>query len=305
MASCREGTTSAKARWQMLREALISSRRSSGQEGTSTSCYSVRRFSSFDIFDIHEDPTSSQHENADSFRWINYSYSTAEGQMLAVKVAVLTEKAPRLQELVGFNNTGNVCMWPSEEVMALYCLENLEQFTGTAVCELGAGMVGLAGIFLASSHSPRQVVITDGNDKSVENLKRTVAENLSKFGTTLVSAEKLLWDPATLRSSAACYDHILCADCLFFEDLHVSLAQVIRKLLKPDGTCHIFVPRRGRSMQLFCSRAAEWFSISESIENYSELVWHKHQEYLYKLQPNRLYDPDIHYPVYLKLKIKI
>ena len=307
MAGCREGTTSAKARWQMLREALVSSKRSLSQQ-QSQSPFSVRRFSSFDLFDVHEEPTSCrQHdtdENADSFRWLNYSYSSAEAQLLAVNVAILTEKAPRLQELVGFNNTGNVCMWPSEEVMAFFCLENLDQFTGTAVCELGAGMVGLAGIFLASSHKPRQVVITDGNTKSVENLKRTVAENVSKFGTTSVSAEELLWDPDTLASSASgSYDHIFCADCLFFEDLHVSLAQVICKLLRPDGTCHIFAPRRGQSMQLFCSRAETWFSI-ELIENYSELVWRNHEENCHKLQPNRLYDPDIHYPVYLKLKMK-
>ena len=307
----RPTLTPSQARWQILREALISRKQScQQQQQRSLSVHSVRRFTGYHLFNVRDDHVMHQQTSTDDaeFRWLCYSYSSSVVQLSNVKISILTEKAPQLHELAGFNNTGNVCLWPSEEVMALFCLENLDMFTGATVCELGAGMAGLAGVFLACSHRPRQVLLTDGNTKSVDNLKRIVTENLSNFNTTAVSAEILLWDPQTLATlpssiTIGSYDHILCADCLFFKDLHVSLAQIIKKLLRPDGTCHIFAPRRGGTLELFCSRAEEWFSI-ELVEKYSECVWYKHEECLSKLEPTNLYDPDIHYPVYLKMKPK-
>ena len=43
--------------------------------------------------------------------------------------------APRLDlgQLTGFNNTGNVCVWPSEESLAVFCLNNLHLFKVTCI----------------------------------------------------------------------------------------------------------------------------------------------------------------------------
>ncbi len=67
-----------------------------------------------------------------------------------------------LRDMMGFNNTGNVCVWPSEEVLAYWCAQrlgtsscgnnsgsaaaSLSMFHGKRVCELGAGRAGLAGL---------------------------------------------------------------------------------------------------------------------------------------------------------------
>ena len=83
----------------------------------------------------------------------------------------------KLQDLTGFNNTGNICVWPSEEVLSGYCLENPHLFKDKNVLELGAGMTGLAGLIVAQTCSPKHVLITDGNENSIENLDIVVNEN--------------------------------------------------------------------------------------------------------------------------------
>ncbi len=83
----------------------------------------------------------------------------------------------KLQDLTGFNNTGNICIWPSEEVLAGFCMENAHIFKNKTVLELGAGMTGLAGLIVSQACSPEHVFITDGNDNSVENLQIIIEEN--------------------------------------------------------------------------------------------------------------------------------
>lgn len=105
--------------------------------------------------------------------------------------------------MMGFNNTGNVCVWPSEEVLAHVCLLNKHLFEDKIVLELGGGMsnfaclaiskickVHLCSIYvsiyvvciyfsivvamLSLRHAqPRRIIATDGNIKSIDCFRMT------------------------------------------------------------------------------------------------------------------------------------
>lgn len=65
------------------------------------------------------------------------------------------------------DNTGLVCPWPSEEVLAFYCLSHVDKFRSKRVIELGSGY-GLAGLVIAVATEALEVVISDGNPQVVD-----------------------------------------------------------------------------------------------------------------------------------------
>ena len=251
----------------------------------------------------------------ESGKWLKYSLeirdvgdtcsvSRQEGLKKVVRAETLTRvltSATSLKDMIGFNNTGNVCIWPSEEILAYYCIRNSELFSGKSVCELGCGMSALAGVMLASTQLPAHVLLTDGNVTSVDNVKTIVSVNRSRFGHTAVSSDVLRWDGSFLDAKSlydCSFDWIICADCLFFEDLHLSLIETILKLLKPEGKALIFAPGRSGTMERFVSRAQKMFEV-EREDRYDEVVWGEH-----KVMCDRegsSYKPDLHYPVLLRL----
>ena len=204
-----------------------------------------------------------------------------------------------LDTMMGFNNTGNVCVWPSEEVLARYCLRNPEQFRGKSVIELGGGMSCLAGLLLALTGVPSSVRLTDGNKTSVENVRRIIEANRMKFGAVHVSEDVLLWDKDFLSSDYPKFDFVICADCLFFVELHECLSRVIQKLLRPGGTALLFNPRRSGSLAQFV-KTAGWYFFVREVERYDEVVWERH---CLAQDSSEVYKPDLHYPILLTLKV--
>ena len=95
------------------------------------------------------------------------------------------------KELHGYNNPGNVQIWASEECTSMFCLENQEIFRGKTVVELGAGMTALAGLVVAAECNPAKVILTDGNEKSVENIGAILEAGLY-FWTSLMGSHRTL-----------------------------------------------------------------------------------------------------------------
>ena len=288
----------ARQRWKIL--ASVIKRQSFETEGSKIS---VRRFSGFKLFskkivDVND-------ESDADYEWLEYHFGgeivetdSFDGNPLFIRQR---SRQVILEDLTGFDNTGNVCLWPSEEVLAYYLLKHKNQLNGKAVCELGAGMTGLAGICIASFADPAKVLLTDGNKDCVENTEAIIHQNKPSFGSTIVSSQVLRWDTqANLSDLESKFDFVISADCLFFTQCHSGLLHVMDTLLKDYGSAIVMAPQRKDTLELFCSKAKILFSVV-NVEQYDPVVWSRHQ--MAKVE-DPMYDQDIHFPVLLLLSKK-
>lgn len=168
--------SSAQKRWKILARALSSS---SSTSTSSASSQSIEQDpESFDGFDLLQpSPLDNDEIQLDlDCTWWEYAYRDRDQSRYQVSVSRLT-RCFSPDELVGFNNTGNVRVWPSEECLAFYLLRNPEICRERRVLELGGGMSCLAGVLQAKYGQPREMVLTDGNPTSVENVGKILEKN--------------------------------------------------------------------------------------------------------------------------------
>ncbi len=77
--------------------------------------------------------------------------------------------------LYGVDNTGNVCVWPTETIMLCALLRNASltsMLANKRVIECGGGSTALAGVGLAALGIPAHVVVSDGHPDCVLNQVR-------------------------------------------------------------------------------------------------------------------------------------
>uniref|UniRef100_A0A3B4AZQ3 Calmodulin-lysine N-methyltransferase n=1 Tax=Periophthalmus magnuspinnatus TaxID=409849 RepID=A0A3B4AZQ3_9GOBI len=157
-------------------------------------------------------------------------------------------------------------VWPSEEVMAHYCLH--KRASG-AVCELGGGMTCLAGLMVAMSADVREVLLSDGNETSI----------CSILSETAAFRRVLRWDcDSDISPLEGHFDVVMCADCLFLDQYRASLVDAICRLLHPKGTALVLAPRRGQTFALFCDLAQQAGLFVSQQQRYDPHVWDTHSK---------------------------
>lgn len=278
----------AQERWKILTKTIKGYCASDTQQ----SSVSVRRFQSFGLFTTRRREAVA-FETSEEASWYTYSFMAQPGITITMRHMSETIKPA---DLLGFNNTGNVCVWPSEEVMTHYCLQRLGEFRGTNVIELGGGMTSLAGVAVAVCSEAQQVMLTDGNEKSLTNLHSVIKANDCE-GTD-VQARLLRWGPEPVEQDMQeRFDFVLCADCFFFEDGRQQLVETINDLLKPGGKAWMFAPSRNQTFDKFCELAKDTFQLTR-LEQYDDAVWNLHLEVK---ESSEEYEEDLHYPLFVEL----
>eukprot|EP00903_Cladosiphon_okamuranus_P016033 g14804.t2 len=325
----RIGGGGRSAKWSTLRNAFLSAVESSKareggkgglgacDKGTGGTTARSPRFEGFTLFLRHEEelppvPAAPTTVEAPGGGLVLATYQLPGGRK------VLTREAPSgrvagsvkvtLDQLFahrvhGVDNTGNVRVWPAEQVLLHLLLSSplASSVAGCRVLELGAGMSGLAGLGLAACSRAAEVVITDGNPDALKTLETCVDLNAKEgvFGDTKVSARRLVWDSLDRNADRAAllgpspdgggrFDLIVASDCLFFKDFHDDLISTIESLLKPGGRAVLVQPQRGGTASLFMQRVVATGTAADAagrlearlLDRFDEKVWKMHQGYL-------------------------
>ncbi|OQR69378.1 calmodulin-lysine N-methyltransferase-like [Tropilaelaps mercedesae] len=307
--SAGAGASVAKMRWRMLAKALHEGRVS--EAGLFIG--SVRRFHHFGLLQLSRVSEECQEqcdaegqqpvlpcmdENELTEAW--FVAKCLKEPQFSLRVRFLPSRVS-VNELQGYNNTGNVCLWPSEEVMAYYVMKNKELFQGKSVLELGGGMTCLAGFTVAATTRAGEVFLTDGNHRCVANAQLMLDANRGAFGSCAVHTRRLRWDEDNdMNDLQGRFDVILVADCLYFDDGRDPLAQTVWNLLKDDGIAVILAPARGHTFQDFVKLATGRGFEADLLLAYDTCVWELHSRYL-KEKP-QVYDANLHYPQMLILR---
>ena len=197
-----------------------------------------------------------------------------------------------------------MCIWPSEECLSIYCLENQKLFHGKSVIEVGAGMTGLAGLVVAQACGSHSVTLTDGNEVSVKNLAAIIKEN--KFKPNITS-HILKWEDADkYEKMTAQYDIAICSDCLFFDQGRTQLVNCLAKILKPtSGLALIVAPKRSGTLDDFVDLINKETSLFHPVNvtyQYSEQIWKRRQHL--STNDGKFFEEDKDYPIMLMCKRK-
>jgi calmodulin-lysine N-methyltransferase len=327
--------SAARARWRLARALLLrggrdddgkaedSSRVLRGARlGEEEKRVSVRRHSGFGLLHLVRHGEQVAAERAESgeaaappeaIELATVPLAGGRGLLLATQFARRSAATElRVARESGVDNTGNVCIWPSEEALA-YVAARLAQ-RGAVPCarvaELGAGMAGLAGLYLAATcgSAVQSVWLSDGNPLAAACLAQQVRLNSALWAasSTHAWASPLKWSESLsarelpVGVAPGSVDLLLVSDCLFFTEYHAALLHTIDLLLEPLGVALLLCPRRGNTLRRFVelARATGGWTVLEEDE-YDAEVAARHARFLAK-DPD--YAPDLHFPVLVTLR---
>ncbi|XP_041634487.1 protein-lysine N-methyltransferase EEF2KMT isoform X1 [Cheilinus undulatus] len=133
--------------------------------------------------------------------------------------------------LISKGTTGLVT-WEAALYLAEWALDHHQAFTGRTVLELGSG-VGLTGITICRSCSPKRFVFSDCHHSVLEKLRNNVELNGLTEEESAVSVEELDWTAATEETIEQIgADTVIAADVVYDPDIVEVLVKLLSKILR-------------------------------------------------------------------------
>ncbi|XP_047267493.1 calmodulin-lysine N-methyltransferase-like [Capsicum annuum] len=177
-----KSTSASSLRWKILRRSLVRPPSSNSEDKSEMSIQriSMKATHGFNLIPFHlvkdsveENVNSSKKNVIDSSRDATLYYilpvSNAPSLILHQRVRDMAHLDDfEVCNRYDIDNTGLVCQWPSEDVVAHYCLSHTNILRQKRVIELGSGY-GLAGLIVAMTTEAREVFISDGNPQVVDS----------------------------------------------------------------------------------------------------------------------------------------
>ena len=129
------------------------------------------------------------------------------------------------------SSTG-LTIWRAAEQLSNYIYNNSELFSGKRVCELGAGL-GVVSILLDKLQCCDEVVCTDGDDDTLELLRRNLEHCNCSF-----DVRKLWWgeNEAILEEYPRRFDVLIAADVIYEEDQVAPLLNSADAIMTGENT---------------------------------------------------------------------
>ncbi|KAI5684066.1 hypothetical protein M9H77_05294 [Catharanthus roseus] len=295
-------------RWKILRRALLRGTSSNSDKISEVGLKRVSRKATlgfnlipFQVMDGHSE------ENSDVQRDVCFCYTLPIQNSPTILQYQRVESRADLNDFevckrYNIDNTGIVCQWPSEDVLAYYCLLHANMFRHKRVIELGSGY-GLAGLVIALATEALEVVITDGNPQVVDYIQRSIDANSGAFRASKVKSRVLHWNHEKAIDFSNRFDIIVASDCTFFKEFHKDLAQTIRFLLSKVGPSEAILlsPKRGDTLEKFLLEIEDSGLQHNITEIYDSEVWSRHQNFANGDDSWANYEKDHCYPLLVRI----
>lgn len=184
-------STKNAARWKFIKQ--IIHKQQTGTENIQKDV-SVRRHQGFQLLPC----TSFNNINNDrtTYQYLQYTLPNNKQPIIRIHrseaVSLHDVKSAMAQSI---DNTGNICIWPSEEILTYIALKHVSTWNGKRIIELGSGMTALCSIGLLCTNQNIDITITDGNEHCIQQLQYNVQTNNTLYDSSnQFHCELLKWN---------------------------------------------------------------------------------------------------------------